>query len=522
MIKAFFPKLFAFATKHGDTLPGNRVQRARFLAYRPHFYLPPRIALFLLQIPTIVSRTTFLLRLCLLISLLSSVLPTWGLAKQSSHHTSTSPISLNFHNIEVRQALQILAEFAGINLVTSDSVSGTISLRLTHVPWEHALTLILQAKDLEQRRIGSILHITSREEWFKQERQWLEARRYHERQQPLNSATFVLRYRSVEDFRKILDDRTAVADKRGTVLSERGSLFMDPKANILIVTDIPSVLDEIRQLIHHTDIAVRQVQIEAHIVEASDTFSRDLGIKLAFARYQGKVHINNSLENAIHSYHEGKIPALAPSVNLPIAQSLGSIASLFGAGARSIIGLELQAMQAENKGKVISSPRILTADRTEAIIEEGTHIPYQSSTGNATGTTRVEFKPAALSLKVTPHISRDDTIIMNIQLSKDSPNFGQTVQGTPSIDTKKLSTQVLVENGGTVVIGGIHVDEHDHIVNKIPLFSDIPLLGALFRSQRKKHHRRELLVFITPTIITNQRENTHQHEMPFPKNEFHP
>lgn len=412
-------------------------------------------------------------------------------------------VSLHFHDIDVRQALYVLSQFAGLNLVISDSVAGTLTLHLAHVHWEEALTLILRAKQLEQRRTGNILHIAPREEWLKQEKSWQEAQQQLARQQPLHSETFALRYRSVEEIRKILDERVTSADKHTSLLSERGNLVMDPKTNLLIVSDISPVLDTIRHLIDQIDRPMRQVQIEAHIVEATDTFSRDLGAKLAFARHDTKWQLQRSLDAAGHRGNE-QGHMLAPNINLPIAQAFGSIASLFSAGAHTIIGLELQAMQAENKGKLISSPRILTADRTEATIEEGSQIPYPTTTGSTHTRTRVEFKPAALSLKVTPFVSRDNSIVMTIQLSKDSPNFGQIVQGSPSIDTKKLSTQVLVENGGTVVIGGIYVDEHDHTINKIPLFGDLPLLGSLFSSQRQKHLHRELLVFITPTIVADQ------------------
>ncbi len=408
-------------------------------------------------------------------------------------------LSLNFQNIDIRNLLQVIAEFSGTNIVVSDSVSGAITLHVKDVPWEVALDLILQSRDLDQRRIGSIIRIAPREELANHDKQALETQQQINSLVPLQSETFVLRYRSAEDFRKILDDRASGGGKGGSVLSERGSVMFDPKTNTLIVNDIPAVIDTIRSLIRKTDIPVRQVLIEARIIEATDNFSRDLGVKLDFARYNGGVQLGGKLETTPTSI------GLAPGgVNLPITAPYNSVAALFKAGASAVIGLELQAMQVENKGKVISSPHVLTSDRTEAHIEEGQEIPYQSDSSSGTTTsTKVEFKKAVLSLKVTPQISPDNTVLMNIDLTKDSANFSQMVQGTPSIDTKKINTQVLIENGGTVVIGGIYVEEQGNLQQKVPFLGDIPVLGYLFRSQQRSNKRRELLVFITPKVIAD-------------------
>lgn len=453
-------------------------------------------------------------------------------------------LSLNFQNIEVRTVLQVIAEFTGLNIVTSDSVTGNITLRLKDVPWDQALDLILQTKGLDQRRSGNIIHVAPRQELLDRDKQVLEARQQLTALEPIRSETFLLRYKSVEEFKNVLD--TPVGDnggRRQTLLSDRGSALIDSKTNTLIINDTPTVIEKIRTLVDKLDVPIKQVLIEARIVEASDNFSRDLGVKLNFARLGRNVYGGN-LENVIknsntrntnslneanraiaatNAYNSwlanptGAPPAippltaslpyeLAPGVNLPISNAAGSIAALFKAGASSLIGLELQAMQAEDKGKVVASPRVMTSDRTEASIEEGAEIPYQEA--SSSGATSVSFKKAVMSLRVKPQITPDDNILMDIQVNKDTPNFKQLVGGTPALDTKKINTQVLVENGGTVVIGGIYVQEQSNVVNKVPLLGDIPYLGALFRSKQERNDRRELLVFITPRIVDNLRITT--------------
>ncbi|GGY16556.1 type IV pilus secretin PilQ [Paludibacterium paludis] len=424
--------------------------------------------------------------------------PATPAARPKAAASRADRLSLNFQNIDVRNLLQVIAEFSGMNIVVSDTVTGSVTLRLKDVPWEEALDLVLQSRDLDQRRMGNIIRVAPREELANHDRQMLESRQQLGNLAPLQSDTFVLRYRSAEDFRKILDDRSLGGSKGGTVLSERGSVLLDPKTNTLIVNDTREVIDKIRGLIRKTDIPVRQVLIEARIVEATDNFSRDLGVKLSFARYSKDMLLGSTLND------DGTLKMPGIGVNLPIKTPYNSVAALFRAGASAVIGLELQAMQAEDKGKVISSPHVLTSDRTEARIEEGQEIPYQSDTGSGTSiSTKVEFKKAVLSLKVTPQISPDNTVLMNIDLSKDSANFSQLVQGTPSINTKKITTQVLIENGGTVVIGGIYVEEQSDLQQKVPLLGDIPGIGALFRSKQAANKRRELLVFITPKIIAD-------------------
>lgn len=416
-------------------------------------------------------------------------------------------LSLNFQNIEIRTVLQVIAEFTGLNVVTSDSVTGNITLRLKDVPWDQALDLILQSKGLDQRRNGNIIQIAPRDELLARDKQVQEARQQLATLEPLRSETFVLRYRSAEDFKKVLDGDNS-SGKKESLLSERGSVLIDPKTNTLIVNDIGTAIDKIRDVIAKTDIPVKQVLIEARIVEATDNWERDLGIKLTYDRADPKgiisgnplgTNVNNVTNlNTNQPYVIQTTPA---GVNLPIANPSGTLSALYNVGHSVILGLELQAMQAEDKGRIISSPRVMTADRQEATIEQGTEIPYQEA--SSSGATSVAFKKAVLSLKVKPQITPDNHVMMDITVNKDSANFQQTVNGTPSLSTEKITTQVLVDNGGTVVLGGIYQQQLDNVVNKVPFLGDIPLLGALFRSSQKIDKRSELLIFITPKVIND-------------------
>ncbi|MGY8626586.1 type IV pilus secretin PilQ, partial [Chromobacterium violaceum] len=416
-------------------------------------------------------------------------------------------LSLNFQNIEVRTVLQVIAEFTGLNVVTSDSVTGNITLRLKDVPWDQALDLILQSKGLDQRRNGNIIQIAPRDELLARDKQVQEARQQLATLEPLRSETFVLRYRSAEDFKKVLDGDNN-SGKKESLLSERGSVLIDPKTNTLIVNDIGTAIDKIRDVIAKTDIPVKQVLIEARIVEATDNWERDLGIKLTYDRMDPKgiisgnplgTNVNNVTNlNTNQPYVIQTTPA---GVNLPISNPSGTLSALYNVGHSVILGLELQAMQAEDKGRIISSPRVMTADRQEASIEQGTEIPYQEA--SSSGATSVSFKKAVLRLNVKPQITPDNHVIMDITVNKDSANFQQTVNGTPSLSTEKITTQVLVDNGGTVVLGGIYQQQLNDVINKVPFLGDIPLLGALFRSSQKIDKRSELLIFITPKVIND-------------------
>jgi type IV pilus assembly protein PilQ len=399
-------------------------------------------------------------------------------------------LSLNFQNMDVRAALYALADHAGRDMIVNDSVQGQLSLRLNNVRWEQAVNLILQAKGLERQLIGNVLHIAKQDTLLGQDKQRFDAGMQRRTMVAAQWQPFPLRHRPAADVRKLLEE--------GHLLSEKGNMLADPVSNTLFVYDSPEHGDRIRQVIDQADRPLRQVMIEARIVEASTIFSRDLGSKLHFARMPGKPY------GTAADWRGGKpgLVGLSAGVSLPIPMPFGSIAALFRAGAGTLIGLELQAMQAEGQGKVISSPRLLTADRNEAMIEEGHEIPYPraATRGNAAS---VDFKKATLSLKVKPIIAPDaGSLWVEIEIHKDSPNFKQLVNGAPSVDTKRIRTAVQIENGGTVVLGGIYIDEQHEQRGQIPLLGDIPILGVLFGNRNKRQQRRELLVFITPQIVS--------------------
>ena len=455
-------------------------------------------------------------------------------------------LSLNFQNIDVRSLLQVFADFTGLNVVVSDSVSGNLTLRLKDVPWDQALHLILQAKGLGERKEGNVLWIAPRQEILAREKSELEAATSLQAIEPVRSETFQLNYQKASAVVALLTGAAGGAQSsppgaavvpligggggRGTptsrVLSPRGTVIADPRTNQIFVTDIPSKLDEIGQLIAKIDRPVRQVLIEARIVEATDQFGRELGAKLGYtdaAAAQGGVPgvaiaggtsatvSGNYLAVANQTNQPGATgAALTDSqfVNLPantITNALltgvnpASLAiSLFNAGANRFINLELSALQADGKGKIISSPRVITADMQKATIEQGTEIPYQQATSS--GATSVSFKKAVLSLDVTPQITPDGNVIMSVEIHKDS--VGQTTTAGPAINTNTLSTEVQVENGGTVVLGGIYSSQEQNQTDKVPLLGDIPVLGYLFKTTSKSMQKDELLVFLTPHIVT--------------------
>jgi type IV pilus assembly protein PilQ len=419
-------------------------------------------------------------------------------------------LSLNFQNVEIRTVLQVIAEFTGLNIITSDTVTGNLTLRLKDVPWDQALDMILQAKGLDQRKNGSVLWVAPREELASKEKQELESRKQIDELEPTRTEAFQLRYQKAEDLKKMLTD-----DKQ-QMLSKRGSIVIDARTNTLFVQDISSKLEQVRSVIGKIDVAVRQVQIEARIVEANDGFSRELGVKLGWG---SKGHLGNTdlgLGNNLDNAGKGigvlpstgtstatplnNILTMGNNVNLPATGSgvgaPGTFA-LIAANANWLLGLEISALAADNKGKIISSPRLVTADQVEASIESGEEIPYQESSQN--GATTISFKKATLSLKVTPQITPDGNVIMKLNVTKDSR--GTVTLGIPSINTKQINTTVLVENGGTVVIGGIYTQESGTDVAKVPLLGDIPYLGHLFKNTLEKDIRRELLIFISPKVI---------------------
>lgn len=434
-------------------------------------------------------------------------------------------LSLNFQTVDVRSLLQVIAEFTGLNIIASDSVTGNLSLRLNDVPWDQALDLILAQKNLEKRQVGNVIRIAPRSELVNIERQIAEANRVKKTSEPFITETFTIRYRAAEEIKEAIKDLgrfSQVAEteresnsndsgansRSATTINNALTLMADSRSNRLIARAGVSMIEEVRKVIEILDVPLRQVLIEARIVEAKDNFQRDLGVRLGVTKVGGDTAIGNwngEGNSGMPIPGTGNFLAAPdkwnPNVDLPAGLAGASIGAIFK-NASTLIGLELSAMQAEDKGKVVSSPRILTADRTKATITEGTEIPYQSIDDNGKSTTT--FKKANLSLSVTPQVTPEDDIIMQLDITKDTPNLKLALDAGPAIDNKTVNTQVRVENGGTVVIGGIYVQEENNVENKVPLLADIPLLGVLFRNKSVTNNRRELLIFITPRIIENE------------------
>ncbi len=432
-------------------------------------------------------------------------------------------LSLNFQNIDVRAVLQVIADFTGLNVVASDSVSGNLTLRLKDVPWDQALDIVMQARGLDMRKNGNVLWIAPRDELLTKERLELEQRAQIAELEPLITETFQLNYQKADAFRQVfgLDGQIG----RGSILSRRGSASAEPRTNKLFVTDTPSRLEEVRKLIQLTDVPTRQVMIEARIVEADDKFSKNLGVKLGFADLRSiqqtgttgvRLPVGGGRLAVTGNYlgvGEQTLQAAATSgsyipdtqfVNFPAAGINGvtpaSMAvSLFSANANRFLNLELSALEADGKGKIISSPRVVTADQQPALIEQGEEIPYQQATSS--GATSVQFKKANLKLEVTPQITPDGNVILTVDVAKDSR--GVPVAGSFAINTKHVKTNVQVENGGTVVLGGIFTQTEIDNITKVPFFGDLPLFGALFRNSSRTHDKSELLIFITPRVLTD-------------------
>lgn len=423
-------------------------------------------------------------------------------------------LSLNFQNVEVRAVLQVIADFTGLNIVTSDTVGGSLTLRLKDVPWDQALDIILQSKGLGKRKNGNVVVIAPLDEIATKEKLALEASQQISELEPVRTESFVMSYAKASDIRALLSDR----DQK--ILSKRGSATVDQRTNTLFIQDVPSRLEEARRLINQLDVPVRQVQIEARIVIADDKFGRQLGARFgqqsAFNRNGVNVGSSGTLwnstapltNNAISAGSAGVVTnSFQPgsgaqpeqlNVNLPVVGAAGQLAlSFLNLGSGNIVNIELSALEADNRGKVVSNPRVITADKRKAVISQGTEIPFL--TASASGATTVQFKPAVLELAVTPQITPDDKIIMDLEVKKDT--VGQVFAGVPSIDTKKVNTQVLVENGDTVVLGGIFEQTSRTDVVKVPVLGDIPILGAAFRRTQKQEDKTELLIFITPKII---------------------
>ena len=438
-------------------------------------------------------------------------------------------LSLNFQNIEVRALLQVIADFTNFNVVTSDTVTGTVTLRLKDVPWDQALDIILQSKGLGVRKSGNVLWIAPKDELAAREQVELEAKKKVADLEPLRTQSFQLNYTKAEEVARGLTGQAQGQSGGGAtstatrLLSPRGSVIFETRTNQLFVSDIPSKLEEVQALIGKIDIPVRQVLIEARIVEADDKFGRTLGVKLGASDLRGiqggvpgwNIAGDNNIAlggnySAI-GYQTNQSPRVDFSntqfVNLPANTSnLGGVSaasiafSLFSASANRFLNLELSALEAEGKGKIVSSPRVITADQVKALIEQGEELPYQAATSS--GATQIQFRKANLKLEVTPQITPEGNVILDVDVNKDS--VGRNTVAGFAIDTKHVKTQVLVENGGTVVLGGIYTQTERNEVNKVPLLGDLPVLGYLFQNRARSVNKTELLVFITPKIVTDR------------------
>jgi type IV pilus assembly protein PilQ len=464
-------------------------------------------------------------------------------------------LSLNFQNVEVRAVLQVIADFTGLNIITSDTVTGNLTLRLKEVPWDQALDIIMQTKGLDMRKNGNIVLIAPREELALKEKQQLEAQAQIAQLEPLISESFQLNYIKAADLAALVvggrgGARTVAGTgpggaggataTGGAVLSERGTVLFDPRTNILFVQDIASRLEDIRRIIRQIDTPIRQVLIEARIVVAKDTFSRQLGVRLG-------VQTGATLFGRRYSFGTGGSLTTTPVIHLPCSPTTGctrttetqtpyelasglasagysndpqlnivlpasaiggftpaSVAmTLINLGSGNLINLELQALEADNKGKVVSSPRVVTGDNQKAAIEQGTEIPYTTSGGIGNVAT-TSFKKAVLRLEVTPQITPDNRIIMGVEIRKDSVGANIPQQGggsVPSIDTRNVITQISVNNGDTAVIGGIFEENINTDITKVPLLGDIPFLGYLFKTTGRTTEKIELLIFLTPRVV---------------------
>ncbi|HGG7571773.1 TPA: type IV pilus secretin PilQ [Neisseria meningitidis] len=413
-------------------------------------------------------------------------------------------ISLDFQDVEIRTILQILAKESGMNIVASDSVNGKMTLSLKDVPWDQALDLVMQARNLDMRQQGNIVNIAPRDELLAKDKALLQAEKDIADLGALYSQNFQLKYKNVEEFRSILRlDNADTTGNRNTLISGRGSVLIDPATNTLIVTDTRSVIEKFRKLIDELDVPAQQVMIEARIVEAADGFSRDLGVKFGAT---GKKKLKNDTSAfgwGVNSGFGGDDKWGAETkINLPITAAANSI-SLVRAISSGALNLELSASESLSKTKTLANPRVLTQNRKEAKIESGYEIPFTvTSIANGGSSTNTELKKAVLGLTVTPNITPDGQIIMTVKINKDSP--AQCASGNQTIlciSTKNLNTQAMVENGGTLIVGGIYEEDNGNTLTKVPLLGDIPVIGNLFKTRGKKTDRRELLIFITPRIM---------------------
>ena len=407
-------------------------------------------------------------------------------------------LSLNFQNVEVRTVFDVIAEFTGLNIIVSDTVTGNITLRLKDVPWDQAMDIIVKNKGLAIRKTGNVIMVAPAEEVAAKEKLQLEASQQIEDLEPIHTEVFTLKYMKADALKAIL------TDAKQRILSKRGSAVIDPRTNTVFVQDSTKYLDYVQSIINKTDIAVKQVMIESRLVLADEKFGKSLGARFGVQHQansgNNSIGVGSNIEStnglAVGTSTLGGTSAIQS--NLPVSNAFGSFAfSLFRLPAGLLLNLELSALETDKRGKIVSSPRVTTANQTKARIESGTEIPYleASSSGAAT----VSFKKAVLSLEVTPQITPDDKIIMDLEVKKEK--VGQVFAGVPSIDTQNITTQVLVSNGETAVLGGIYEQIERNDVDKVPFFGDLPVVGNIFKRRTRQDDKTELLIFITPKIM---------------------
>ncbi|PPD18950.1 MAG: secretin [Methylotenera sp.] len=441
------------------------------------------------------------------------------LVKGSKPGYSGEKLSLNFQNIEVRSVLQVIADFTGLNIITSDTVTGNLTLRLKDVPWDQAMDIIMKNKGLTMRKSGNVITVAPSEEVTAKDKAQLEATQAIEDLEPLRTESFTLKYQKASEFNKILDGSnssggiaTAGAPGQNRILSKRGNVNYDPRTNTLFIQDTAKKLDEIQAIINKVDVSVKQVMIESRLVLAEDTFSKSLGarfgVQSATTPGNNSLSLGGTLNNGVTTGVGTPNAAVIGTTdingntglnsNLPVANAFGSIAfSLFRLPAGLLLNLELSALESDRRGKIVSSPRVTTANQQTARIAQGVEIPYLQA--SSSGAANIAFKKAELSLEVTPQITPDDKIIMDLEVRKDSP--GDVVAGVPAINTQNVKTQVLVSNGETAVLGGIFEQTENNSVDKVPFFGDIPIIGNAFKRRTKQDDKSELLIFITPKIM---------------------
>jgi type IV pilus assembly protein PilQ len=434
-------------------------------------------------------------------------------ARQKEFAYVGEKLSLNFQNIEVRAVLQLIADFTGLNLVASDTVSGNITLRLQNVPWDQALELVLKTKGLDQRKVGNVLMVAPAAEIAERERQEIENNKQVEELAPLQTEYIRIRYADAKELFKLFDSGSGGGDEgvaTDSILSARGSVIVDERTNSLLVTETAQKLEEFRRVVKLLDVPIRQVLIEARIVIANSDFDEQLGIRWGGV-FESDVNSGNRLigggsNTTFVEQSNGDTIEWndAIAVDLGVGSPTGSFA-LGYIGSDVALSAELSALESQGRGEIVSQPKVITGDKQEAVIKSGTEVPYQESSAN--GETTVSFKEAVLKLEVTPSITPDDRIIMKLSITQDSVGqfvpSGQLGGLIPTIDTTQLDTQVLVGNGETVVLGGVFRTEDVHSESKVPVLGDIPYVGRLFKSTAIRQVKAETLIFITPRILAD-------------------